>query len=138
MCSRNEVRPPMPTPSKPASDWQDLLRIAQGCSLVVERVRLPEKQIAIEGEFILPELARLTFDDQVFITAFLRSHGSIKEMEQVFGVSYPTIKARLNRIAGQLEYVDNNPSPSRAEVLERLKNGEIDAAEAIRALEALK
>jgi hypothetical protein len=128
----------MPLPSKPASDWQDLLRIAQGCSLVVERVRLPEKQIAIEGEFMLPELARLTFDDQVFITAFLRSHGSIKEMEQVFGVSYPTIKARLNRIAGQLEYVDNNPSPSRAEVLERLKNGEIDAAEAIRALEALK
>jgi hypothetical protein len=128
----------MPPPSKPASDWQDLLRIAQGCSLVVERVRLPEKQIAIEGEFMLPELARLTFDDQVFITAFLRSHGSIKEMEQVFGVSYPTIKARLNRIAGQLEFVDNNPSPSRAEVLERLKNGEIDAAEAIRALEALK
>ena len=128
----------MPPPSKPASDWQDLLRIAQGCSLVVERVRLPEKQIAVEGEFILPELARLSFDDQVFITAFLRSHGSIKEMEQVFGVSYPTIKARLNRIAGQLEYVDNNPSPSRAEVLERLKNGEIDAAEAIRALEALK
>jgi hypothetical protein len=128
----------MPLPSKPASDWQDLLRIAQGCSLVVERVRLPEKQIAIEGEFMLPELARLTFDDQVFITAFLRSHGSIKEMEQVFGVSYPTIKARLNRIAGRLEYVDNNPSPSRAEVLERLKNGEIDAAEAIRALEALK
>ncbi len=128
----------MPLPSKPASDWQDLLRIAQGCSLIVERVRLPEKQIAIEGEFMLPELARLSFDDQVFITAFLRSHGSIKEMEQVFGVSYPTIKARLNRIAGQLEYVDNNPSPSRAEVLERLKNGEIDAAEAIRALEALK
>ena len=124
--------------TKSASDWQELLRIAQGCSLVVERVRLPEKQIAIEGEFTLPELARLTMEDQVFITAFLRSHGSIKEMEQVFGVSYPTIKARLNRIAGQLEFVDNNPSPSRAEVLERLKSGEIDAAEAIRALEALK
>ena len=124
--------------TKSASDWQELLRIAQGCSVVVERVRLPEKQMAIEGEFTLPELARLTMEDQVFITAFLRSHGSIKEMEQVFGVSYPTIKARLNRIAGQLEFVDTNPSPSRAEVLERLKNGEIDAAEAIRALEALK
>ena len=105
---------------------------------MVERVRIPEKQIAIEGEFVLPELARLSLEDQVFITAFLRSHGSIKEMEQVFGVSYPTIKARLNRIAGQLEFVDTNPSPSRAEVLERLKSGEIDAAEAIRALEALK
>ena len=59
-------------------------------------------------------------------------------MEQIFGVSYPTIKARLNRIAGQLEFVDNDPSPSRADVLERLKNGEITAADAIRELEALK
>jgi hypothetical protein len=124
--------------SKVVSDWQDLLRIAQGASLVVERVRIPEKQIAIEGSFALPELARLTLEDQVFITAFLRSHGSIKEMEQIFGVSYPTIKARLNRIAGQLEFVDNNPSPSRAEVLERLKTGEITAADAIRELEAMK
>jgi hypothetical protein len=128
----------MASGSKAASDWQDLLRIAQGASLVIERVRIPEKQIAIEGQFTLPELARLSLEDQVFIIAFLRSHGSIKEMEQVFGVSYPTIKARLNRIAGQLEFVDTNPSPSRAEVLERLKNGEIDAQEAIRTLEALK
>jgi hypothetical protein len=124
--------------SKPASDWQELMRMAQGSPLVVERVRLPEKHLAIEGEFALPQLARLSLEDQVFITAFLRSHGSIKEMEQVFGVSYPTIKARLNRIAGQLDFVETNPSPSRAEVLERLKNGEIDAQEAIRALEALK
>jgi hypothetical protein len=123
---------------KPASDWQELLRIAQGASLVVERVRIPEKKISVEGEFSLPELARLGLDDQVFIIAFLRSHGSIKEMEQVFGVSYPTIKARLNRIAGQLEFVETNPSPSRAEVLERLKNGEVSAEEAIRALEALR
>lgn len=123
---------------KGAFDWQDVLRVAQGSPLVIERVRVPEKQIAIEGEFTLPELARLTLEDQVFITAFLRSHGSIKDMEQTFGVSYPTIKARLNRIAGQLEFIDTNPSPSRAEVLERLKNGEISAADAIRELEAMK
>lgn len=123
---------------KGAFDWQDVLRVAQGSPLVIERVRVPEKQIAIEGEFTLPELARLTLEDQVFITAFLRSHGSIKDMEQTFGVSYPTIKARLNRIAGQLEFIDTNPSPSRAEVLERLKNGEINAADAIRELEAMK
>lgn len=123
---------------KSTSDWQDVLRLAQGATLVVERVRIPDKQIAIEGAFTLPELVRLSLEDQVFITAFLRSHGSIKEMEQIFGVSYPTIKARLNRIAGQLEFVDTNPSPSRAEVLERLKKGEITAADAIRELEALK
>jgi hypothetical protein len=124
--------------SKPVSDWQDLLRIAQGGPLVVERVRLPEKQISIEGAFTLPELARLSLEDQVFVTAFLRSHGSIKEMEQVFGVSYPTIKARLNRIAGQLQFIDTDPSPSRAEVLDRLKKGEISANDAVRAMEALK
>ena len=128
----------MPSIDKPATDWQELLRIAQGASLVVERVRIPDKQIAVEGAFTLPELARLTLEDQVFIVAFLRSHGSIKEMEQTFGVSYPTIKARLNRISGQLQFIETNPSPSRAEVLERLKAGEITADEAIRALEAMK
>ena len=130
----------MPTTpdNKPATEWQELLRMAQGSPMVIERVRLPEKQISIEGQFLLPELARLAMEDQVFVTAFLRSHGSIKEMEQVFGVSYPTIKARLNRIAGLLQFVETNPSTSGAEVLERLKGGEITADEAIRALEALK
>jgi len=128
----------MASDPKSVSDWQDLLRIAQGGPLVVERVGIPEKHITVEGAFTLPELARLSLEDQVFVTAFLRSHGSIKEMEQVFGVSYPTIKARLNRIAGQFEFVDTNPSPSRAEVLERLNKGEISADDAVRALEELK
>jgi hypothetical protein len=80
----------------------------------------------------------LSQEDQVFITAFVRSHGSIKEMEQIFGVSYPTIKSRLNRIASSLEFVETNPAPSRAEVLDRLKRGEISAQDAIQELEALK
>jgi hypothetical protein len=128
----------MDSTPKPPSDWQELLRIAQGGSLIIERVRIPEKQIAVEGQFAPPELARLSMEDQVFVVAFLRSHGSIKEMEQTFGVSYPTIKARLNRIAGQLQFVETDPSPSRAEILDRLKAGELTAEEAISALEALK
>jgi hypothetical protein len=99
-------------------------------------VRLVDKDIAIEGSFELPQLARLNLEDQVFVTAFVRSHGSIKEMERIFGVSYPTIKARLNRIAAGLEFVDTNPTPSQGEILERLKRGEISAEEAIHALEA--
>jgi hypothetical protein len=106
----------------------------------VERVRLTDQDIAIEGAFELPQLARLPAEDQVFVAAFLKSHGSIKEMEQVFGVSYPTVKARLNRIAGQLEFVDTNPAPlpssrGRDHILDRLERGEITAAEAIRQLE---
>jgi hypothetical protein len=124
--------------SQPASDWQELTRLTQGQPIVVERVRLAGKDIAIEGAFELPQLARLSAEDQVFVIAFLRSHGSIKEMEQVFGVSYPTIKARLNRISGSLEFVETNPAPpapSRSEILARLNRGEISADEAIRALE---
>ena len=119
-------------------DWQELTQLTQGQPIVVERVRLTEKGIAIEGSFELPQLARLAMDDQIFITAFVRSHGSIKEMERVFGVSYPTIKARLTRIADSLEFVETNPTPSKAEILERLRLGEITAEGAIREMEGLK
>jgi len=118
-------------------DWQELTHLTQGQPITVERVRLSATGIAIEGDFELPQLARLSVEDQVFVTAFVRSHGSIKEMESVFGVSYPTIKARLNRIAGSLEFVETNPLPSRAEILDRLSRGEIDTEDAIRQLERL-
>lgn len=124
--------------SKTSREWQELTRLTQGQPIVVERVRLTEKDIAIEGSFELPQLAQLSAEDQVFVTAFLRCHGSIKEMEQIFGVSYPTIKSRLNRIAQSLEFVETNPAPSRAEILDRLKRGEIGAQDAVRELEALK
>src|SRR5262247_1119153 len=93
-------------------DWHALTELTQGRPIVVERVRLSDRDIAIEGAFELPKLAQLAAEDQVFVAAFVRSHGSIKEMEQVFGVSYPTVKARLNRISERLEFVDTSPRPS--------------------------
>jgi hypothetical protein len=118
-----------------AKDWQELLQLTADAPLVVERVRLADRDIAIEGAFALPQLARLPLDDQVFVAAFVKSHGSIKEMEAVFGVSYPTVKARLNRISAQLTLVENNPAPGRAETLDRLARGEITAEQAIKELE---
>ncbi len=117
------------------SDWQELTRLTDDQPFVVERVRLEGKDIAIEGAFAPPRLARLSAEDQVFVIAFIRSHGSIKEMEQVFGVSYPTIKARLTRIASSLEFVETSPAPPPASALDRLARGEISAEEAIAALE---
>jgi hypothetical protein len=128
----------MPAHDKRPTDWQELTQLTQGRPIVIERVRLVEKDIAIEGNFELPQLAKLGLDDQIFITAFVRSHGSIKEMERIFGVSYPTIKSRLTRIADSLEFVETNPTPSKAEILERLERGEITAEEAIREMEAMK
>lgn len=120
---------------KKLQDWHALTDLTQGRDFVVERVRLIESGVAIEGDFELPQLARLMADDQVFVAAFLRSHGSIKDMEQIFGVSYPTVKARLNRIAAQLSFVDSDPSPTQSEVLDRLSRGEITADQAIAELE---
>jgi hypothetical protein len=120
-------------------NWSELSQLIQGKSIVVERVRLEGSDIAIEGPFELPPLAKLAFEDQVFISAFVSTHGSIKEMEKVFGVSYPTIKSRLNLISGKLGVLQVDVSttltqPSRSEILESLDRGEISVKEALHML----
>ena len=124
--------------TKSVTEWQELTQLTRGQRIVVERVRIAETDVAIEGIFELPQLARLSLEDQVFIIAFVRSHGSIKEMERTFGVSYPTIKSRLSRIAGSLDFVETNPTPSKSEILDRLRRGETTAEEAIQEMESLK
>lgn len=124
-------------------DWKHLTEITAGAPFAVERVRLHSTAIAIEGSFELPLLAQLPVEDQLFIVAFVRSHGSIKEMERLFGVSYPTIKARLNRLAEQLgpavavEEVTTPPhagSDERRTLLDKLERGEIDVQQALKEL----
>ena len=115
-------------------DWQELTRLTKGAPVIIERVRLVDSDIAIEGSFELPPLARLSAENQVFIMAFVRSHGSIKEMEKVFGISYPTVKNRLDRLAQQLEFVEIGPAPAQSDILQQLENGEVTAAEAIERL----
>ena len=120
------------------NEWKHLTELTQGQPFIVERVRLQERDNAIEGQFEPPALAKLTFDDQVFVAAFVRCHGSIREMEKYFGVSYPTIKSRLNRIAQHLEFVKIEPAlekpADRSEILAQLERGEISAKEAIERL----
>jgi hypothetical protein len=111
-------------------DWQELSRLTRGDEIVIEQVRLAGRGISIKGEFELPPLSRLTFEDQIFVIAFIRSHGSIKDMESQFGISYPTVKNRLNQIAQQLDFVDVNPPSSRAEILKELEEGRISFEEA--------
>ena len=123
-------------------DWKSLTDLTGGMAFVVERVRLVSG-IAIEGAFELPLLAGLPTEDQVFVVAFVRSHGSIKEMERLFGVSYPTIKARLNRLSERLGFAIEvqpppeesaaDPAPRRA-ILDRLERGEISVQDALKEL----
>lgn len=115
-------------------DWEELAKLTKGADFSVERVRVSDSGAVIEGDFEPPALARLSPEDQVFVIAFVRAHGSIKEMEKLFGISYPTVKNRLNAIAEQLEFVDVNPPAPRAEVLDRLERGEITVDEAVELL----
>ena len=70
----------------------------------------------------------------MFVMVFVRSHGSIKEMERAFGISYPTVKNRLNRISARLDLVETDPAPAQSEVLAQLQRGEITGQEAIERL----
>lgn len=120
------------------NEWQELTMLTKGEPITVERVSIKSSGIALEGHFELPPLAQLNMEDQIFVTAFIRSHGSIKDMEEMFGISYPTVKSRLNRIAGQLEFVEVNPPASRNEVLEQLDKGDISVDDALKKLGADK
>lgn len=115
-------------------DWQELSEFIRGSTIVIERMKLPEKEITLEGQFELPPLAQLTMEDQIFVIAFIRSHGSIKDMEEMFGISYPTVKNRLNRIADQLEFVEINAPPPKSEILEKLEKGELSIEDALERL----
>jgi hypothetical protein len=122
-----------------SNEWHELTDLTGDRPFVVTSVRLERSGIGIEGEFELPPLARLRYEDQVFVSEFVRGHGSIKDMEKAFGVSYPTVKNRLNRVAAQLQLVEvaveATPKTPVDDVLTLLERGEItadDAAEKMR------
>jgi hypothetical protein len=115
-----------------ANEWHELTDLTGDRPFLVTEVRM-DTGIAIQGEFELPPLARLRYEDQVFLSEFVRSHGSIKDMQEAFGISYPTVKNRLNRIVGQLRLVEVGTSPAREgaeDTLDLLERGEITADEA--------
>ena len=113
-----------------ASDWHQLTDLTGAKPFTVTSVKLEGSDIRIEGDFELPLMARLSYEDQVFVGEFVRSHGSIKQMEKSFGISYPTVKNRLNRIVDQLQLVHIERHDDREEVLDMLERGEITADEA--------
>ncbi len=116
------------------SDWQELTRLTGGERILIERVRLPDRDVSIEGCFEPPPLAGLAAEDQIFVAAFVQSHGSIKAMEELYGVSYPTVKNRLRRIAARLALIRIEPAPSRSGVLDDLEAGRITVDQAVERL----
>jgi hypothetical protein len=104
-----------------------------GQTMEISRFRCQACDISVDGSFDLPPLARLSLEDQIFITAFVREHGNIKKMEALFGISYPTVKNRLNAIGKKLDAAYQAPDV-RSAILDRLAKGEITVEQALEQL----
>ncbi|HOA54601.1 MAG: DUF2089 domain-containing protein [Acetivibrionales bacterium] len=92
----------------------------------------------IEGHFTLCRFCRLTAEQKSFIEVFIKCRGNIKEVERELGISYPTVKSRLEDAANALGYgmqnYDDPESERRMEILDRLENGSISVEEALELL----
>jgi len=98
--------------------------------LDVTRLACSTCKLTLDGVFEVSPLGKLNQDDQAFVIAFVRHHGSLKKMENIFDISYPTVKNRLNAIAAALDKNFESPSPN-VYVLEQLSRGELSVEEAL-------
>lgn len=94
----------------------------------------------VRGRFSLPPLAQLSNEMQEFVQVFLTCRGNIREVEKVLGISYPTVRNRLEatiEALGRSTPLPTAPEPSRNDILAALERGELSASEAIARLEEL-
>ena len=100
-------------------------------------------QTSLSGSFELCKFCRLTEEQQWFVEVFIAARGNIKEVERILGISYPTVRSRLDGIVERLGYTvqganDKEESrlgpEQRRQILEALDRGDIGAEEAIRQL----
>ena len=105
-----------------------------GSDTEVTRISCNECDTHIEGHFKPCKFCRLSPEQKAFIDVFIKCRGNIKEVEKELGVSYPTVKNKLEDAASALGHkVDPDPvdTGKRKEVLDKLNSGEITVEEAV-------
>jgi len=111
--------------------------------LTVARLDCPDCSISIEGEFTPPALLKLTGAQIDFVEVFIKKRGVIREVERELGVSYPTVRARLDEVIAALGYstksapdvsTSDDSGSRRRSVLADLKDGRLTPDEALAAL----
>ena len=106
--------------------------------LVVTELCCSGCKTGVKGSFQFSPLAALSAEDESFLLTFLRAGGRIKEVERELGISYPTVKARLRALVAKLGTGAAPDHKTRqAEILARLKRGEIFTHEAVALLKDL-
>ena len=103
----------------------------------ITKLRCRNCGTSVEGTFGLSRLGSLPSEHQEFIEVFVRCRGSIKDVERELGISYPTVRGRLDRAIEAMGYVAQDVEARRKEILDALDRKEIAPEEAIQALERL-
>lgn len=104
--------------------------------LEITRLHCDQCNTTIEGTFTLCRFCRLTGEQKQFMETFVKCRGNIKEVEKDLGISYPTVRSRLDEVISALGYGirisrDEN---RKKEILEMLSSGEISHNEALKLL----
>jgi len=105
-------------------------------NLEVTRLHCDHCGIKIEGSFSLCRYCRLTREQKQFIETFIKCRGNIKEVEKDLGISYPTVRSRLDDVISALGYPvkDSKSEETKKKILDMLDNGEISHQEAMKLL----
>ena len=101
--------------------------------LTVARLKCDACDTVIENNFSLSKFDYLSDEELYFTETFIRCRGNIKEVEKELGISYPTVRSKLDAIIKKLGY-ETGPdqrSAKKEEILRALENGEITAEQAI-------
>ena len=104
-----------------------------GDQLALTRLSCPDCETELSGVFEACEFCSLDADEREMLRVFLSSRGNMKELERHLGVSYPTARARFDKLLQRLdlEPSDEPDRPDRLSLLEALSRGEIDVGEAL-------
>lgn len=109
-----------------------------GRELIAVRLKCEHCDTVIENSFRLTRFDYLSDDELNFVETFLRSRGNIKEVERALGISYPTVRSKLDTVLTHLGLFDGKEvqarSQRREDILKALEQGEITAEEAIERL----
>ena len=108
-----------------------------GGRMLVRNLSCGNCGLKLEGEIELPTLARLGPEDREFIELFVLYGGSLKNVGSSLGISYPTVRIRLDKVIENLKTIKEKNSPRRLEILEKLEKGEINATDAVELLKKL-
>lgn len=104
-----------------------------GSGLRVTRLRCPSCNTVIEGDFQTERLLSLNPQQRSFVLSFLRNRGNIREMEKELGISYPTVRSRLDDIIQAIDGASATKTPplTRKQILEMLAKGELTQEDAM-------